>query len=236
MDTTVDTRQGFPGAAASGRKVTEQERVYLQLRDDLLAGAISPLVRITEMRVAERYSVSRTPARDALARLRADRLLAFRDGALYRYMPTRKELSDLYELRVTLERQGIVRCTGGADTVHDTALIEDELALWHERKSQGVTPDAGFVTADEQFHLTLLLASGNTEMVEILKGVNQRIRSVRMHDYLTQDRINSTIDEHLEIGELVLTGRLLEALEALESHIGESQTVSLARATDSFSL
>lgn len=234
MDTTVGTRTGHRDPANGGRNVPERERVYNQLRDDLLTGAISPLVRITELRVAERYEVSRTPARDALSRLRADGLLASRDGALYRYMPTRKELSDLYELRLTLEQRGIARCLREDDTVHDTTMIEGELALWHERKSQGVEPDAGFVTADEQFHVTLLLASGNTQLAGTLKGVNQRIRSVRMHDYLTQDRVDTTINEHLEIGELVLTARLPEAWEALQSHIGDSQEISLARAADSF--
>ena len=54
-----------------------------------------------------------------------------------------------------------------------------------------------------------------------LVQVNQRIRSVRMYDYLTESRLEATIREHIEIGELVLQGRLSSALDApLDVHVG----------------
>jgi DNA-binding GntR family transcriptional regulator len=46
-----------------------------------------------------------------------------------------------------------------------------------------------------------------------------------MYDFLTADRIELTIAEHLEILELTLAGRLAEALTALHRHVGESMEV-----------
>ncbi|MDT7599470.1 MAG: hypothetical protein QOK26_1547, partial [Pseudonocardiales bacterium] len=74
-------------------------------------------------------------------------------------------------------------------------------------------------------HLTLCRAAGNPVLAAALETVNARIRPVRMYDFLTADRIELTISEHLEILELTLAGRLAEALIALHRHVGESMEV-----------
>jgi len=230
MDTSLLTGAGRRPPAAPAPRRPAHERVYDALRDELLSGALSPFDRVTEERVAERFGVSRTPVRDALARLQGDGLLVKRDGVLYRYLPSLTELTELYELRLTLERRGLERAAHRPDLRHDRATLEAEVDLWRGRRRRGVAPDAGFVTADEQFHVTLLRSAGNAELAAALVGVNRRIRAVRMHDYLSQDRVDATVAEHIAIGELVLDCRLPEALEALETHVGQSRAVVEARA------
>lgn len=85
------------------------ERVYRALRHDLAAGALVPTERLGEERLAETYGVSRTPVREALARLYADGLLERHTDGLYPYRPRVNELGDLYELRIVLETRGIQR-------------------------------------------------------------------------------------------------------------------------------
>ncbi len=193
-------------------------------------GTISPFERLTEAAVAQRFEVSRTPVREALGRLLADGLLANRQGALFPYAPNRRELGDLYELRVVLERAGIERAITDPTVHHDREVLEPELHRWYGLRETGAEPDAGFVTEDEQFHTTLLRSAGNLELVSVLQLVNQRIRPVRMHDYLTADRMSATIAEHIGIAELVLSGKLPEALDALRVHVGDSQGVVVSRA------
>jgi len=226
MDTTLATSPD-PGAE---RRRPARIRVYEHLRAELLTAMHSPFHRFTEEYVAERFAVSRTPVRDALARLEADGLLVKRDGALYRYMPTLEEFTDLYELRILLESQGIDRAIADPTVSHDRHALAAEQALWIARLDAGVEPDPGFVDADEHFHLALLGAAGNRELVGALERVNRRIRPIRMHDYLTQDRVDATIREHLEILDLVLTGRLGEARDFLRTHVGQSQSIVEARA------
>ncbi|MFI6424810.1 GntR family transcriptional regulator [Promicromonospora sp. NPDC050880] len=229
MDTTQDPVLQEPGTQR-GRRTTARVRVYEALRGELLSTAVSPFARYTEENVAERFGVSRTPVRDALARLEADGLLVKRDGGLFRYTPTVTEFTDLYELRVLLETCGLDRAIDDPTIRHDAGAIEAELTVWQERADSGIQPDAGFVTADEQFHTVLLGAAGNAELVGALQRVNRRIRPVRMHDYLTQDRVDATISEHIAIGELVLSGRLREARDSLRTHVGQSQSIVRARA------
>ncbi|WOF23231.1 GntR family transcriptional regulator [Microbacterium betulae] len=216
--------------STSGPRMPARRRVYEALRAELLTAAVSPFQRFTEEDVAERFSVSRTPVRDALARLEADGLLVKRSGALYRYMPTLEEFTELYELRILLESHGIDRAMSDPTIRHSQTVLEQEMAVWQERAERTIEPDPGFVDADEQFHVELLRAAGNAQLVQALQRVNRRIRPIRMHDYLTQDRVDATVAEHLEIIELTLRGRLHEARDTLRRHIGLSQSVVQARA------
>ena len=86
---------------------------------------------------------------------------------------------------------------------------------------------------DEGFHQVLSRSSGNTQLTGALVTVNQKIRAVRMHDFVETDRITATIDEHIEILDLVLARELPSALTALHKHVGESLEVVMQRATQS---
>ena len=73
---------------------------------------------------------------------------------------------------------------------------------------------------DEGFHQVLSRSSGNTQLTGALVTVNQKIRAVRMHDFVETDRITATIDEHLEILTLVLARELPSALPPCTSTWG----------------
>ncbi len=232
MDTVLLT-QGTEQVKAS---VPLGVQVYVALRTDLMNGAFSPFKRLGEERLAARYQVSRTPVREALKRLTSDGLVDKRDGGLYVHVPSFKELTNLYELRVTLEQQGIVRAIADPTVRHDSARLETELHGWQVLQEERPTPDAGFVIQDEAFHRTLLDSAGNSAITSALDQVNARIRSVRMYDYLTDDRLDATFAEHIEILELVLSHKLPSALDLLRTHIGASKEVVTERAARALAL
>lgn len=212
------------------------ERVYLALRGDLMSGEFPPSERLGEEKLAARYGVSRTPVREALARLVADGLVQRGDGGLFPYRPRFADLKDLYELRFTLELRGFERLMTSVDARHDADVLGPELDYWHALRTNPPAPDAGFVDRDERFHVTLLAASGNTAFVDALRTVNARIRPVRMYDYLTPDRMDATISEHITIAELALDRRLDEARDALQAHIESSRAVVVERAAQAISM
>jgi DNA-binding GntR family transcriptional regulator len=133
-------------------------------------------------------------------------------------------------LRVTLELRGIARAIEDPGVRHDPEILSGELEHWYRMRRAQPEPDPRFVVLDERFHAALSRASGNPALTETLVAVNQRIRRVRMYDFLTADRITSTIGEHIQIAELVLGGELEPALRALHEHVGESMAVVLERA------
>ena len=212
------------------------EKVYNSLRRDLASGSISPNERLGEERLAELYGVSRTPVREALARLLADGLIERAHHGLYPYRPRLDELDGLYELRVTLESKGIQRVIDDPMLRHDHGALRAELVKWEQYRDAPPSAGAELVIADEQFHMVLLASSGNPAFAEALEAVNSRVRPARALDALSNDRIATMVREHLHIAELVLAGRLRAALDALISHIASSQAIVLERATRAVSM
>jgi DNA-binding GntR family transcriptional regulator len=223
VDAGLYTASDTPGSRAA--------RVYLQLREEVTGGEVTPRIRLAEERLAQRYGVSRTPVREALARLATDGLIERRENGFYVTTPTLSELSDLYELRVTLELRGIARTREDPPAGrHDVAMLAAELDRWRALQASPPAPDPGFVLLDEQFHVALSRASGNPALADALVAVNQKIRRVRRYDFLTAERVASTIAEHLEILELLRDGELDHAYHALHDHVGGSQAMVLLRA------
>ena len=221
------SRVSAPPAAVSGTRAGRDRRaeVYVQLRDLLLGGGFDVRHRLVEVRLAERLGVSRTPVREALVRLMADGLVERRQEGYYPTRPGLGELRDLYELRVTVELRGIARALESELVTHDAALLEPLRDRWRRLRAEPPAPDPGFVLRDEDFHQTLLAASGNPRLTETLESVNVRIRPVRMYDFLSEERVERTVVEHLAIVESVLAGELADALGALRRHVGESLEV-----------
>jgi DNA-binding GntR family transcriptional regulator len=102
---------------------------------------------------------------------------------------------------------------------------------WRALRNAPPGPDPGFVLSDESFHVRLAYAAGNGALVEMLQVVNERIRPVRMHDFLSEERVRLTIVQHLSIVEAVLIDDLDLALRRFEAHLGESMKVVEERAT-----
>ncbi|MQM27035.1 GntR family transcriptional regulator [Glycomyces albidus] len=205
-------------------------RVYVALRADLMSGRYEPGKRLGEERLAANYGVSRTPVREALSRLAADGLVSREVDGLYPYRPRIDQLNDLYEVRLTLELRGLARAAADADVTHDPDLLGPELERWYRLRDAPPGPDAGFVESDERYHLTLLASSGNPQLAEALKIVNNKIRPARMFDYFTAERMESTIAEHIAIAEGALDGRYDEATAILTRHIETSRSIVVGRA------
>lgn len=208
-----------------------RDTVYAALRDDLMNGRIGFDQRLTEPKVSARFGISRTPAREALAMLSADGLLRREEVGFAPVRPSIPVVRDLYELRLTLELSGIQRAITNPAVVHDRDALLAERERWRVLRADPPEQQPGFVVVDEEFHVALLTAAGNGELVRALTAVNARIRHVRMFDFMVNNRIEVTIAEHLAILDAVLAGELVQAHGLLHRHIGESLDVVLDRVT-----
>lgn len=222
------TAEAAPSKTADAR--LRREHTYLRLRRMVLVGDFPFGQRLAEETLAEQLEVSRTPVREALMRLHSDRLLnRYADGGFFVAEPDLIDLRDLYELRLVLEVRGLTRATEhGYD--HDLSILEPLRDRWRRIQENPPEPDATFIELDESFHVGLSRAAGNIVITETLETVNARIRPVRMHDFLDNERIRISIAEHLGILEAVLMQDLVLAADRLRNHIGISMQVVEERA------
>jgi DNA-binding GntR family transcriptional regulator len=190
--------------------------------------------------LAGSLGLSRTPIREALLRLHSEGLIDRHPEGGYRPRPPIVSgVRELYEVRRGLELLAIHRpITEGVP--HDQAILEQIRDEWTTLAEDLPESDPGFVIADEAFHLGIAEAAGNEALVELLSHVNQRIRAVRMQDFLARPRMEATVRQHLAIVTALLAGDREAAAHALADHLGESMAVvetlanrALARMLDS---
>lgn len=204
---------------------TRRDRVYAEVKGRLLTGAFPYDARLAEVALATDLEVSRTPVREALLRLWSEGLVERHpDGGFRPVMPDAAVIRDLYDARLALEHHALTRPVR-TGVSHDRAVLEELHSEWSALEQEEPVAEPDFVLLDESFHVGLAEASGNPVLAELLRGVNERIRIVRIQDFLLVDRIVSTIAQHLGILAALLDDDLDLALDRFDSHLAESLSV-----------
>ena len=197
---------------------TARARVYANLRDAIVRAELAPGRQLSENELAASLGVSRTPVREALQRLREDRLVEIvpQLGTFVSPISSRA-VADAQFIREALECAA-VREAAKRITAEELEGLEDNLAA-QERARDTADFDA-FYVLDDQFHQALCDLSGRSvwTITQRAKGHLNRIRrlSLPMPSYLAE-----MIAEHREI-----VGRLADhdpdgAGEALRHHLQE---------------
>jgi DNA-binding GntR family transcriptional regulator len=130
----------------------------------------------------------------------------------------------LYEVRVGLEIQALRR-PARLGLSHDAPKLVGLREEWEALRNDAPERGPDFVVFDESFHVCLAEAAGNAVIVEFLRTINDRIRIVRMQDFLTSDRIEETIAQHLQIVDAVLNGDSELAVTRFDDHLSQSLAV-----------
>jgi DNA-binding GntR family transcriptional regulator len=199
------------------RDPSRADAVYAQLKRDISEFRWLPGDRFTEMEVCDLHQVSRTPVRQALFRLRQE---GFVDVKPFDF----EKFDHLYDLRILLETTAVQRLCRPEVHAVDLQVLNAQASIWMVDETARCTDRARVAEWDEAFHIALVQACGNPEMLRVHREISERIRSVRRLDFTLQDRIQATYVEHARILQAVL-GRQADAVNTLlTSHIQASQS------------
>lgn len=235
MDTSGSTTSNASLYTATVGAESRSEIAHRALKRRLLLGEFAFGHRLAEERLAAMLDVSRTPVREALARLHAEgHVQRHPEGGFEPAFPDMLRIGELYEVRKSLELSAIRRTVDdGTRDAHDRDALAELRRDWAALEDDPAGhADPDFVLVDEDFHVRLALSSGNMALAEMLASVNEKIRLVRVHDFLTEERIRTTVEEHLGILDQLIGGQIDRSAERLEGHIDESARVASGRALD----
>ncbi len=194
--------------------------MYHALRERLLRGEVPAAERLVELRLAEEYDTSRTPIREALRRLEGDgHLVRDASGGLRPRVPDVRTMHELYDVRLALEDLTVRRATTNPDQERLYALKAEWEALAKYKGVDAPEDRPDFIAADEAFHLGIAEASGNAAARAYLKEITERIHVLRIQGFTIQDRVDATVDEHLEILNAMLAGDADNAAGFMRAHV-----------------
>ena len=189
--------------------------LYDELKQMAVLYKIRPGERVNELELAQRFSVSRTPLREALNRLVAESLLHFvpNRGFFVRQLD-RQDVFDLYELRRSIESAAVLLAVVRAQDKDVKALRK----FWKDAlKLKSNVSSEELVGKDEEFHVRLVALSGNNEMIRSMYSINARIHFVRWIDL--EQRGHDAFSEHLDILDAIESRDATRCRELVEAHI-----------------
>ncbi|AEG92518.1 GntR family transcriptional regulator [Ramlibacter tataouinensis] len=186
------------------------------LREMAISYQLKPGEKLSEIELAQRLGVSRTPVREALTRLVNDGFLQPSSRGFIRRPLDVQETLELYETRVAIE----AACLGMAIARATDEEIAEAMAYLEQ--SQAVpadTPVERLVELDEGFHLRIADMARNAELRRILLNLNERIRFIRWIDMEKVGR-DSTQREHQAILQALKARDAAASERVLREHIG----------------
>lgn len=187
------------------------------LEQMIITGVFADGERLDETRLSERFSVSRTPLREALQMLAASGLLELRPrrGAYVRH-PGIIELVQMFEVMAELEgmcgRLAARRLTDG-----DLSALKASAAACEDALQTGDSD--GYYWENERFHALLYAASGNGFLATEARRLQKRLQPFRRMQLRVRGRMAQSMAEHRRILTALERGDAAAAQSELQSHI-----------------
>jgi len=192
--------------------------IYTILRREILSCAIPPGAEIKDAEFAERFSVSRSPVRDALLRLEAEGLVLINPRKGYRAAPISiADARDLFAFRAILE-------PACAASVAAEASDEGLMSLDRFRSMEGSgAADRGvaasFVAYNREFHLAIARLCSNRRIQETTVGLIEQFDR-----FVTVSISRDASEQHAD-----LIAEHCDIIDALQARDGKRAGRILAR-------
>lgn len=191
--------------------------VYGALRSAIVSTELEPGRQISENELAELLGVSRTPVREAVARLRDDQLVEVvpQLGTFVSRISV-EGVDDAQFLREALECSAVRLAAERAD-----AADVSELNAVIARQEQALEADdaSGFFVLDDELHATLCELSGRPIAWTIVTRANGHLNRVRRLSLAHPSYIAEMIDEHKAVVGAVGRNEPDAAEAALRHHL-----------------
>ena len=204
-------------AQPSVHKVTRAEELRLQLADEIVRGTLAPGAPLDETDIARRFSVSRTPVREALRQLVASGLVEARAhrGAVVA-QPSIERLKSMFEAMAELE----ALCAGFA-AERMTGAERRALELVHEemRALIHIGDPQRFHEVNEAFHGAIYTGAHNAYLAEMTVATRARVQPFRRAQFRTLGRLARSHTEHDRVVNAIQRGERDRASAAMRAHI-----------------
>ncbi len=200
-----------------GERPNQADAAYEQLKRLILDGTLPAGAQMLEQEAAARLSMSRTPVREAMVRLRQEGMVEIRPRHGMRVLPvSARDMAEIYEVLTALEgtaaetvaRKGIaarpLAALRAAVADMGKALTAGDLVRWAE--------------ADERFHTQLVQLSGNTRLIQMVGQLWDQAHRARMLTLKLRPTPTNSVLEHAALVDAIAAGDPLEARRIHEEH------------------
>ncbi|MDA8193920.1 MAG: GntR family transcriptional regulator [Thermaerobacter sp.] len=205
---------------------TLSERLYLVLREKILAGEYPPGYHLKEVLIAKDFDTSPTPVREAIRRLTQEGLIQthrYRGSVVTSY--NIDDFLHLYQIREILELPAAQLAIRNANE-RDISELDGILAESERAMAQG--DSSALLLLDLIFHETLVRSSGNPLLSDISRGIHEKLQTIRKITIPASIVGRQSHDEHRQIADDLKQRDLSAIQQDLTFHIRRNRDEVLA--------
>ncbi|WP_212524066.1 GntR family transcriptional regulator [Actibacterium sp. MT2.3-13A] len=198
-------------------EIRRADHIAKTLEEQIFNGTFANGERLDEVRLAERFGVSRTPLREAFQKLALSGLVEQipRRGVFVR-QPGPVELIEMFEVMAELEavcgRLAAVR-------ISDAALAELREANARCLATVAAHDADAYYWENERFHQIIYRESGNSFLEQETLSLHNRLKPFRRAQLRLRGRMDQSMTEHEEIMDALSAGDAERAAASLRSHV-----------------
>lgn len=193
------------------------DRIREELEQAIMAAEFAEGERLDEVTLSARFSVSRTPVREALHALAASGLVETvpRRGVFVRY-PSFIKLIEMFDVMAELEAM-CGRLAARRITDEELDRLDEAAAACQRAMEKGDADE--YYRENEGFHHVLYDASGNSFLAQEASKLHRRLKPFRRLQLRLRGRLKQSMQEHRDVQDALRKGDSERAARVLRRHI-----------------
>ena len=190
------------------------------IRDLVLSGEIPPGAKLDEQALADRFSVSRTPVREALRQLASTGLIELKPNrGAYVAQLTSDQLDEIFVAMIELE----ATC---ARLAAMSMLPAERRNLQRLHESMALLAEHGqvdaFGLANEELHTMICRGAHNAVLADLNEQLRNRRRPYRNTQFRSPGRLVHSQQEHEAVVRAIVSGDPARAHASMLHHLGQA--------------
>lgn len=202
-------------------RMSESEAIYETLRKEIVLLKIPPLTKLSEVKLAKRFGVSRAPIRVALRKLSANALIEIKpqSGSFVSAISTEKS-ENLKVVRFLLEPYA-ARIAAPLMTDADLKYLCMHFERLHDLDNDHDRKSFLIDEVDEVLHDMILNRCGNHELAVIVRGFRPVVSRISLANLSRNpQRAISVVQEMQSILDALMARDAERSFDAMRRHVG----------------
>lgn len=199
-------------------------QVYRKLRQAIISRRLPTGERLREADLAKALGVSRTPVREAIARLVSDRLVRPLPGGGVEIADTGRELEEIYHVRRALEGYA-ARLAAERRTPEELQALAETVDGSTKAASEAFEQRA---VLNEQFHRLIAGASRVPRLIEMIQEFREYATNEVTLSLYDRESSERGLDAHREILRWLREGNSERAEQAMREHLDSAYRATVS--------
>jgi|TARA_B100000959_G_scaffold32175_1_gene30641 DNA-binding GntR family transcriptional regulator len=186
------------------------------IKEDIIAGVYNSADWLKETELSEKYSVSKTPVREALRYLGGIGIVEIIPNRRARISQLeKKDVQNLYCIQAVLEGLAVQLATPELKQSH-LVKLERFVNLLEKYSKEGKSKE--YEKANIGFHSLIWRSSGNEKLLEMINGIYEQLQRFRSIHRRYPERFKVLVADHRKILEAIYQKDGIEAERLIRLH------------------